>query len=158
MSCRRGAPSCQPGAVERREWYDGMQKELYFQESSDEDSDNGLSKADGKESRISTIETQKTSKTKISTADSRNTGESRRLNSNSQSKTTEEEGAPFVNFAANLAWESKERQSKIAADLVSSETVLTTSKAIKEYEVSILDRSLLRLNSPRDTRLDLNYI
>jgi hypothetical protein len=150
MSNRRGAPSDEASAVERREWYDSVQKQVFFQESSDDDSEDGtLYKADAKD----IIERARTAKSGVLTADGRKTGEVGRPETSSLSQNKDAvEDVPFVSFAANLAKESEERAVKLAADLESSETVLSTSKAIKEYDRDVLDRCLLRLNSPPETR------
>ena len=147
MSYRRGAPSCDPKAVERREWYNTLQEQMYYKTSDGDDSD---------EEKLPPIASRKHSTNSQSTtaASGRTTAHKNTVSSRvtTASEVDTADSPTFVNFAASLAFESSDRMAKANDSIRSSETYLSSSKAIKHYDSDFLDGVLLKLNEPPETR------
>ena len=153
MSYRRGAPSHDPDAVERRDWYVNLQSELYYKSSESEDSaDDSIYNAD-KKNRITFDKSVKsdTASTKQSRAGT-TSGKGHDAKSVSSETESRAESPVFVSFASALAVESTERMEKATTSVASNESFLSASRIIKDYDLLLLDNMLLRLNNPAEIR------
>lgn len=177
MSHRRGAPSLDSYATERREWYHTMQLKLYQSppepDTSDDEStsycidtarrssskhrkssdiDRRLSHMISMNSTVDTLSDGRSDTRSDIRSDTRpNTRSDMKADTRADSKQNSRPNtqSSYTSFLATLAHETEKMASKPQSPARDTDSFLSGERKIREFDSSLLDKSLLRLNSPK---------